>query len=88
MNIQQGRMYNQGNDPPDHVDLIHGFMGKSWSISTDMTSFSVSYTLWTGLKTLYLLLQLHAWPALILQIKQTLASFDPGSQTPQIGIKQ
>jgi len=35
-----------------------------------MTSINVSYTLWTGLKTLYLLVQLHVLPPLVLQIKQ------------------
>ena len=35
------------------------------SLRADMTSIGVSYTFWTGLKTLYLLLKLHVLPPLI-----------------------
>ena len=66
---QQYRMYNQDRVPTDRFSPIPGFMGKCLSISPEMSSTSVSYTLWTSLKTLFLL---HVLPPLILQIKQTL----------------
>ena len=72
MNIQQYRMYNQESVLTDRFAPIPGFMGKCGSISAEMSSTSVSYTFWTSLKTLFLLLQLHVLPPLILQIKQTL----------------
>jgi len=52
-------MYNQASVPPDRIVLIQGIMGKSDPVSAVITSISVFYTLWTGLKTLYLLLQLY-----------------------------
>ena len=69
MTSQQYRMYNQESVLTDRFAPIPGFMGKCGSISAEMSSTSVSYTLWTSLKTLFLL---HVLPPLILQIKQTL----------------